>query len=78
MAENVAIVGEGVKTLSYTSLVREIHTLKQEAMKYEEKILEIEDEIETNVIKKKRKIWSNHHDDLLQMIVRSQKKLDSL
>ena len=78
MAKNVAIVGEGVKSLSCTSLVREIHTLKQEAMKFEEMLLEIEDEFETNVIVKKRKIWSNHHDDLLQMIARLEKKLNSL
>ena len=78
MVKNVAIVGEGVKNLAYTSLAREIESWTEKVFKLDERIIDLEDEFETEVNMKKRKIYKERRDNLSKNIEKAKKRYQGL
>ena len=53
MVTNVKEVGEGVKMLSYTTLLREIEAWEEKVYDMNDKLLDLEQETQSDVVKKR-------------------------
>ena len=78
MVKNVAIVGEGVINLVYTSLAREIESWTEKFFKLDEILIDIENEFESEVNLRKRKIYKERRDDLSKNIDKAKKRYKGL